>query len=94
MKLWCPELKDVPNRYIFEPWTMPNDVQKAASCRIGVDYPAPVVEQKVFPPRGGTGGGGGGGRGGGGGGRYRQTKKQNNKEKYKGGRYRMKNEGD
>jgi len=41
------ELRDVPDRYLREPWTMPLEVQRAARCRIGVDYPAPIVERRA-----------------------------------------------
>ncbi len=43
---WLPELADVPDTYIHEPWTMPSQVQNAASCQIGEDYPAPVVDHQ------------------------------------------------
>jgi deoxyribodipyrimidine photo-lyase len=39
-----PELADVPDRYLPEPWTMPTDVQQAAGCVIGRDYPEPIVD--------------------------------------------------
>ncbi|MCA9954250.1 MAG: deoxyribodipyrimidine photo-lyase [Anaerolineales bacterium] len=46
---WVPELADVPNDYIHEPWEMPPLVQKSANCQIGSDhsgrhYPAPIVD--------------------------------------------------
>jgi deoxyribodipyrimidine photo-lyase len=41
---WLPELARVPDRYIHEPWKMPSDVQRAAGCIIGRDYPAPIVD--------------------------------------------------
>jgi deoxyribodipyrimidine photo-lyase len=37
-------LADVPNRYVHAPWEMPLDVQREAGCRIGQDYPAPIVD--------------------------------------------------
>ena len=40
---FIPALKDMPKKYIYEPWTAPIDVQRAAKCIIGVDYPRPVV---------------------------------------------------
>jgi deoxyribodipyrimidine photo-lyase len=43
VRRWVPELRDVPVAYIHEPWTMPGAVQAAAGCRIGTDYPAPIV---------------------------------------------------
>ena len=41
---WVPELASVPDAYVHEPWTMPPDVQAAAGCVIGRDYPAPLVD--------------------------------------------------
>jgi len=41
---WAPELERVPAAYLHQPWMMPIDVQQAAGCVIGVDYPAPIVE--------------------------------------------------
>merc|ERR1712241_878529 len=42
VRLWCPELKDVPNRYIHTPWLMPIVDQRRSKSRIGQDYPRPV----------------------------------------------------
>ena len=39
-----PELREVPDRYLREPWTMPPEVQELAACVIGRDYPAPIVD--------------------------------------------------
>jgi deoxyribodipyrimidine photo-lyase len=38
------ELERVPDAYLTQPWTMPPDVQAAAGCLIGRDYPAPIVD--------------------------------------------------
>jgi deoxyribodipyrimidine photo-lyase len=38
------ELADVPDAYLVEPWNMPPEVQERAHCRIGRDYPAPIVD--------------------------------------------------
>jgi deoxyribodipyrimidine photo-lyase len=38
-----PELRNVPDEHLAEPWTMPIEVQRAAGCVIGEDYPAPIV---------------------------------------------------
>ena len=43
---WTPELHDVPDRFIHEPWKMPADVQRSTRCVIGRDYPAPVVDHR------------------------------------------------
>ncbi|WP_420630744.1 cryptochrome/photolyase family protein [Candidatus Leptofilum sp.] len=44
IRRWLPELADVPNDYIHEPWKMPPLVQKGANCQIGSDYPQPIVD--------------------------------------------------
>jgi deoxyribodipyrimidine photo-lyase len=38
------ELADVPDEYLREPWAMPAEVQRAAGCEIGDDYPRPIVD--------------------------------------------------
>ena len=48
VKLWCPELKDVPTEKIMEPWRMSMREQEVSGCMIGVDYPARVVTMKTF----------------------------------------------
>jgi deoxyribodipyrimidine photo-lyase len=44
VRRYVPELADVPDAYLTEPWTMPEEVQEQAGCRIGRDYPAPIVD--------------------------------------------------
>jgi len=44
LRRWLPELAGVPQKYVHAPWTMPDSVAATAGCRIGTDYPAPVVE--------------------------------------------------
>ena len=44
VRTWLPELADVPTRRIHEPWTMSPDEQESSHCRIGVDYPAPIID--------------------------------------------------
>ncbi|MEY4711265.1 MAG: hypothetical protein RIS88_715 [Pseudomonadota bacterium] len=46
IRRWLPELARVPLPYLAEPWTMPPEVQRLAACRIGQDYPAPIVDEK------------------------------------------------
>lgn len=43
---YVPELKNVPDKYLNEPWKMDEDEQKAAKCVIGTDYPEPIVDHK------------------------------------------------
>jgi deoxyribodipyrimidine photo-lyase len=44
VRRWCPELRHVPDDKLPEPWTMSDEEQEAAGCRIGRDYPGPVVD--------------------------------------------------
>ena len=44
VRRWVPELCDVPAAKLAEPWTMSEDEQEAAGCRIGSDYPEPIVD--------------------------------------------------
>jgi deoxyribodipyrimidine photo-lyase len=46
VRRYVPELRPVPDRYLREPWTMPQEVQRACGCRIGRDYPAPIVDHR------------------------------------------------
>ncbi|KAI7839651.1 hypothetical protein COHA_006460 [Chlorella ohadii] len=41
---FLPVLKNMPAKYIYEPWTAPLSVQQAAGCIIGKDYPRPIVD--------------------------------------------------
>ncbi|MGD8818527.1 MAG: deoxyribodipyrimidine photo-lyase [Anaerolineae bacterium] len=44
IRRWLPELAQVPDQYLHEPWKMPDDVQQQAGCRIGQEYPAPIID--------------------------------------------------
>ncbi|MCB9419127.1 MAG: deoxyribodipyrimidine photo-lyase [Ardenticatenaceae bacterium] len=44
IRRWLPELANVPDKYIHEPYKMPLPAQKKAGCIIGKDYPAPIVD--------------------------------------------------
>ncbi|MBV9817773.1 MAG: deoxyribodipyrimidine photo-lyase [Solirubrobacterales bacterium] len=41
---YVPELAEVPDDFLAEPWRMPDDVQQECGCRVGTDYPEPIVE--------------------------------------------------
>ena len=61
VKLWLPELKDVPTKFVHEPWKM-NLIQQAEyNCRLGVDYPNPIVKP-FYPKHSNKNNGNGGGR--------------------------------
>ncbi|XP_051979946.1 cryptochrome circadian regulator 3b [Xyrauchen texanus] len=43
IRRYLPVLRDFPAKFIYDPWNAPEDVQIAAKCVIGVDYPKPMV---------------------------------------------------
>jgi deoxyribodipyrimidine photo-lyase len=51
VRRYVPELSSVPVTLIHEPWKMSRQEQEAVACRIGRDYPAPIVdhgEQRIL----------------------------------------------
>ncbi|KAL2090520.1 hypothetical protein ACEWY4_012783 [Coilia grayii] len=43
LRKYLPVLRNIPCKYIYEPWTAPMEVQLQAGCVIGKDYPLPMV---------------------------------------------------
>ena len=43
-KKYIPELKNMPNKYLFNPWEAPKEVLDIANVRLGENYPLPIVE--------------------------------------------------
>ena len=44
VKRHVPELRRVPEEHIHKPWLMDDELQRRIGCRIGIDYPAPIVD--------------------------------------------------
>ena len=51
IKKWLPELKNVPTKYIHEPWKIPESVLQEINLKLGEDYPLPIIDHKVARER-------------------------------------------
>jgi len=49
IKIWCPELANVPLDYIHDPWNMPESLQKSSKVQIGGEPPAAGSAVKYYP---------------------------------------------
>lgn len=47
VRKYLPVLKNIPTKYIHEPWNCPESVQRAAKCIIGIDYPLPMLNHSI-----------------------------------------------
>lgn len=45
-KKYVPELTNMPNKYLFNPWEAPAEVLKKAGLKLGKTYPLPIVDIK------------------------------------------------
>jgi len=43
IRRWIPELSNIPNEWIGEPWNTPLLIQQECGCKIGEHYPWPIV---------------------------------------------------
>lgn len=44
---FVPELKQLPDKYLFTPWDAPTEVLQAAGVTLGENYPHPIVDLKL-----------------------------------------------
>jgi deoxyribodipyrimidine photo-lyase len=47
IKEFIPELKDLPNKYLYSPWEAPKEILDNANITLGKDYPFPIVNLKA-----------------------------------------------
>lgn len=43
IKQWLPVLKNIPAKQVHQPWLLTNAEQAAYKCKLGVDYPFPII---------------------------------------------------
>ena len=43
---WVPELRGLAGSDVHEPWKLPEQSQVEGKCRLGVDYPLPIVDHR------------------------------------------------
>ena len=46
VRQYVPELKDLPNKYLFSPWEAPDEELKKAGVKLGETYPELMVDLK------------------------------------------------
>jgi deoxyribodipyrimidine photo-lyase len=51
VRAMLPALKNVPDRYIHEPWSMPPIIASTAGITIGKEYPEPIVDHAASRKR-------------------------------------------
>lgn len=51
VKHYCPELADMPDKYIHQPWNAPEMVLREAGLTLGKEYPKPIVDLKASRQR-------------------------------------------
>ncbi|KAG1699155.1 hypothetical protein DVH05_014072 [Phytophthora capsici] len=51
IRKYIPALRNMPDKFVHEPWNAPLKVQRDAGCLIGKDYPFPIVDSKLAMSR-------------------------------------------
>tara|TARA_X000001036_G_scaffold418733_1_gene437859 strand:- start:6212 stop:7612 length:1401 start_codon:yes stop_codon:yes gene_type:complete len=45
-KKFVPELKNIPNKFLFNPWECPNEILEKSGVKLGGNYPKPIIDLK------------------------------------------------
>lgn len=48
---YVPELKLLPNKYLFNPWEAPEHILAEAKIKLGINYPEPIIDLKFSRKR-------------------------------------------
>ena len=48
---YVPELKNMPDKFLFKPWEAPEMILQGANIKLGRDYPKPIVDLKASRER-------------------------------------------
>ena len=43
-KKWVPELKNMPNKFLYKPWELEKKYQEQVKVVVGINYPKPIVD--------------------------------------------------
>lgn len=47
VRRWLPYMRKVPDMFLFEPWTMPSDMQETYGVYVGKEIPQPLVDVDI-----------------------------------------------
>lgn len=51
VRRWLPELKQLPDKWVHQPWAAPDEVRRSSDLRLGDNYPYPLVDLKASRQR-------------------------------------------